>query len=73
MDTVAKAFEIKNGVLKGDIILKYNSDEAKNLKSYGELSDAIKINENALDDDDSDSESNISFNEEAEIVDINNI
>ena len=30
---------------KGDIILKYNSDEARDLKNYGELPDNTKINE----------------------------
>lgn len=30
---------------KGDIIVKYNSDEARQLKSYGELPDNTKINE----------------------------
>merc|ERR1712135_169265 len=30
---------------KGDIILKYNADEARNLKAYGELPEGTKINE----------------------------
>merc|ERR1712087_453702 len=30
---------------KGDIIVKYTSDEARNLKTYGELPDNVKINE----------------------------
>jgi len=30
---------------KGDVILKYTSDEARNLKAYGELPDTAKINE----------------------------
>eukprot|EP00126_Sphaerothecum_destruens_P013951 Sdes_comp23913_c0_seq1m22026 len=30
---------------KGDVILKYNADEARNLKSYGELPSNAKINE----------------------------
>eukprot|EP00421_Protoceratium_reticulatum_P004052 CAMPEP_0168375878 /NCGR_PEP_ID=MMETSP0228-20121227/10034_1 /TAXON_ID=133427 /ORGANISM="Protoceratium reticulatum, Strain CCCM 535 (=CCMP 1889)" /LENGTH=142 /DNA_ID=CAMNT_0008388851 /DNA_START=68 /DNA_END=496 /DNA_ORIENTATION=+ len=30
---------------KGDIIIKYSSDEARNLKTYGELPDGVKINE----------------------------
>ena len=31
---------------KADVILKYNPDEARNLKSYGELPEHAKINEN---------------------------
>jgi translation initiation factor 1A len=31
---------------KSDIILKYTPDEARLLKSYGELADNVKINEN---------------------------
>jgi translation initiation factor 1A len=31
---------------KADIILKYTPDEARLLKSYGELADSVKINEN---------------------------
>ncbi|KAJ1992413.1 Translation initiation factor 1A [Dimargaris cristalligena] len=30
---------------KADIILKYNADEARNLKTYGELPESAKINE----------------------------
>ncbi|KAF2084511.1 nucleic acid-binding protein [Saccharata proteae CBS 121410] len=30
---------------KGDVILKYNSEEARSLKAYGELPDTAKINE----------------------------
>merc|ERR1719478_2050589 len=30
---------------KADIILKYNADEARNLKTYGELPEGVKINE----------------------------
>mmetsp|Transcript_108777 Transcript_108777/g.314088 ORF Transcript_108777/g.314088 Transcript_108777/m.314088 type:complete len:143 (+) Transcript_108777:72-500(+) len=30
---------------KGDIIVKYTSDEARNLKTYGELPDNVRINE----------------------------
>merc|ERR1719440_2736865 len=30
---------------KGDIILKYTPDEARNLKTYGELPEGTKINE----------------------------
>eukprot|EP00037_Helgoeca_nana_P000090 m.20103 g.20103 ORF g.20103 m.20103 type:complete len:149 (-) comp10131_c0_seq1:251-697(-) len=30
---------------KGDVILKYTADEARNLKTYGELPESAKINE----------------------------
>lgn len=30
---------------KGDVILKYNADEARTLKAYGELPESAKINE----------------------------
>lgn len=32
---------------KADVILKYNSDEARQLKSYGELPETAKINESS--------------------------
>ncbi len=49
-------FLFKDGVLKSwfdlcfkdkkaDVILKYSADEARNLKSYGEFPDTVKINE----------------------------
>ena len=31
---------------KADVILKYSADEARNLKSYGEFPDSVKIDEN---------------------------
>merc|ERR1719323_1097685 len=31
---------------KADVILKYSADEARNLKSYGEFPDTIKISDN---------------------------
>jgi translation initiation factor 1A len=34
---------------KADIIHKYNADEARNLKTYGELPDTARINETAVD------------------------
>merc|ERR1712188_238298 len=41
---------------KGDVILKYSADEARNLKAYGELPETAKINESTEvefgDDDD---------------------
>jgi len=36
---------------KADVILKYNSDEARQLKSYGELPESAKINESAVGED----------------------
>jgi len=33
---------------KADVILKYNADEARNLKAYGEIPDTAKINEGAV-------------------------
>merc|ERR1712142_1396257 len=42
---------------KADVILKYSPDEARNLKSYGEFPESVKINETVtfgdanLDDD----------------------
>jgi len=30
---------------KADVILKYNTDEARNLKSYGEIPKTVKVNE----------------------------
>merc|ERR1712158_90202 len=30
---------------KADVIMKYNADEARNLKSYGEFPETVKINE----------------------------
>jgi len=36
---------------KADVILKYTSDEARNLKAYGELPDNVKVNEGAGADD----------------------
>merc|ERR1712086_189580 len=33
---------------KGDVILKYTADEARNLKAYGELPETAKINESTV-------------------------
>merc|ERR1719317_1306419 len=40
---------------KADVILKYSADEARNLKSYGEFPESVKINE-TVDIDDSGSD-----------------
>merc|ERR1739841_136235 len=37
---------------KADVILKYNPDEARNLKAYNEIPNTAKINEGAINDDD---------------------
>jgi len=39
-------------VSKADVIQKYNADEARNLKTYGELPENAKINEGVGDDED---------------------
>jgi len=44
---------------KADVILKYTSDEARNLKAYGELPESAKINENTGMEDEGDD--NIQF------------
>ncbi|ODV59102.1 translation initiation complex factor eIF1A [Ascoidea rubescens DSM 1968] len=44
-----------------DVIQKYNADEARNLKSMGELPESAKINETNFGGDDSDEEVNFEF------------
>eukprot|EP00475_Leptophrys_vorax_P001576 TRINITY_DN1086_c0_g1_i1.p1 TRINITY_DN1086_c0_g1~~TRINITY_DN1086_c0_g1_i1.p1 ORF type:complete len:136 (-),score=38.13 TRINITY_DN1086_c0_g1_i1:301-708(-) len=39
---------------KADVILKYNADEARQLKSMGEIPENAKINETALDSEEGD-------------------
>lgn len=56
---------------KGDIILKYSAEEARNLKTYQELPDNVKINETDIIDGEF-SDDNIEFDEEAG-VDLDNI
>merc|ERR1712060_410190 len=58
-------------VNQGDIVVKYTSEEARNLKTYGELPDTVKINdtdqlEGELSDD------GVEFDDQAG-VDIDNI
>mmetsp|Transcript_16995 Transcript_16995/g.29255 ORF Transcript_16995/g.29255 Transcript_16995/m.29255 type:complete len:98 (+) Transcript_16995:333-626(+) len=49
---------------KADVILKYQPDEARNLKSYGEIPDTAKINEGAVnDEDEGDEECAFTFDE----------
>lgn len=56
---------------KGDIIVKYTSDEARNLKTYGELPEGVKINETDIVDGEL-SDDGVEFDEGAG-VDIDNI
>lgn len=46
---------------KADVILKYNPDEARNLKTYGELPETAKINETNFGEEEDDD--NIEFGE----------
>ncbi|KAI1294822.1 Eukaryotic translation initiation factor 1A, X-chromosomal [Halotydeus destructor] len=48
---------------KADVILKYNPDEARNLKSYGELPEYAKINENVGFGEEEDEDNIIEFGE----------
>lgn len=41
---------------KADVILKYSADEARNLKSYGEFPETVKINETVTFNEDYDDE-----------------
>merc|ERR1712087_409496 len=56
---------------KGDIITKYSSDEARNLKTYGELPEGVKINETDIVDGEL-SDDQVEFGENAGL-DIENI
>ena len=53
---------------KADVILKYNPDEARNLKTYGELPENAKINEMAFNEDGDDEEGLVDFDEGASDV-----
>jgi len=54
---------------KADVILKYNSDEARQLKAYGELPESAKINESNVGDEGDEEESVLEFDE----VDLDNL
>merc|ERR1719322_1997897 len=57
---------------KADVIQKYSADEARNLKSYGEFPDTIKISDTVTFDDDiefDDVESDESGSDEADDID----
>lgn len=64
---------------KGDVIAKYTPDEARALKSYGELPETAKINETDIFDEDGDGgiefqdESSEEENNVKEDVDVENI
>lgn len=55
---------------KADVILKYNPDEARNLKSYGELPENAKINEISLKEfgEDDEDEDIIEFGDDVDSV-----
>lgn len=55
---------------KGDVILRYTPDEARQLKSYGELPESAKINENVVEGEgEGDDEEAFEFDEEAIEID----
>jgi len=49
---------------KGDVIMKYSADEARNLKAYGELPANAKINETDLMGEVGDDDANFEFDED---------
>ena len=48
---------------KADVILKYNADEARNLKTYGEIPDSVKVTDTGFVNDDLDDD--VEFGEES--------
>merc|ERR1711920_694832 len=54
---------------KGDIIVKYTAEEARNLKTYGELPDSVRINETG-DLEDEHSDDGVQFDEEVNLDDV---
>merc|ERR1712083_42475 len=54
---------------KGDIITKYTPEEARNLKTYGELPDNVRINETDLGDGDL-SDDGVQFDAEVNLDDV---
>jgi len=58
---------------KADVILKYNPDEARNLKSYGELPESAKINDTVTFNDEEDDDVDIEFGEVSDDEEINQI
>jgi len=55
---------------KADVILKYNADEARQLKSFGELPESAKINESTVADEAGDDDIPYEFDDEVEIEDL---
>jgi len=55
---------------KADVILKYNADEARQLKNYGELPESAKINESVVGEEGGDDEIPFEFDEEVNIEDL---
>ncbi|GFV42574.1 eukaryotic translation initiation factor 1A, X-chromosomal [Trichonephila clavipes] len=58
---------------KADVILKYNPDEARNLKAYGELPEHAKINDTVTFGEEEDDDNIIEFDEVGGEDDIENI
>ncbi|GFQ82916.1 eukaryotic translation initiation factor 1A, X-chromosomal [Trichonephila clavata] len=58
---------------KADVILKYNPDEARNLKAYGELPEHAKINDTVTFGEEEDDDNIIEFDEVGGEEDIENI
>jgi len=56
---------------KADVILKYNSDEARQLKAYGELPESAKINESPVGGEGEEGDDEVPF--EFEEVDLENL
>jgi len=56
---------------KADVILKYNADEARNLKNYGELPESAKINESNTfgGGDDADDDVTFDFDDDQDALD----
>ncbi|CAL1285707.1 unnamed protein product [Larinioides sclopetarius] len=58
---------------KADVILKYNPDEARNLKAYGELPEHAKINDTVTFGEEEEDDNIIEFDEVGGEDDIENI
>lgn len=58
---------------KADVILKYNPDEARNLKSYGELPESAKINDTVTFGEEEEDEDIIEFGEVSGDEEIDNV
>jgi len=58
---------------KADVLLRYTPDEARQLKSYGELPESAKINESAIGEDGEDDELGYEFAGSDDEVDIDDL